>query len=163
MITTFILSIIMMAGLFLLLWSAVALIQDKKFFTSAPKEAQAVIQPKEERFPGAHALGYALGIFAILLMGGAVIYGCWDGIRSNYSFWQFFVRFLIMLWGLKLFDILFFDYYLLCRSKFFSHYYPEVADLYGPHLFGYNRKQHLVHIIVCLFLAALIAWICTLL
>ncbi|MBQ8133645.1 MAG: hypothetical protein IJ192_04470 [Clostridia bacterium] len=160
MITTFILSIIMMAGLFLLLWSAVALIQDKKFFTSAPKEAQAVIQPKEERFPGAHVLGYALGIFAILLMGGAVIYGCWDGIRNDYSFWQFFVRFLIMLWGLKLFDILFFDYYLLCRSNFFSHYYPEVADLYGPHLFGYNRKSHLLTGSLSLVAAAALALIC---
>ena len=51
MTITIILSVAMMVGLFLLLWAAVALIQNKKFFTSAPKEAQAVIQPKEERFP----------------------------------------------------------------------------------------------------------------
>lgn len=162
MTITIILSVAMMAGLFLLLWAAVALIQNKKFFTSAPKEAQAVIQPKEERFPGAHTLGYALAIFAILLMGGAVIYGCWNGIRSGYSFWQFFMRFLIMLWGLKLFDILFFDYYLLCRSNFFSHYYPEVADLYGPHLFGYNWKSHLLTGGLSLVAAAALAFICTL-
>lgn len=163
MITTIILSVIMMAGLFLLLWAAVALIQNKKFFTLAPKEAQAVIQPKEERFPGAHAWGYILGIFAILLMGGAVIYGCWNGIQNEYGFGQFFVRFLIMLWGLKLFDVLFFDYYLLCRSRFFSHYYPEVADLYGPHLFGYNWKSHLLTGSLSLVAAAALALICGLL
>lgn len=160
MITTIILSVIMMAGLFLLLWAAVALIQNKKFFTSAPKEAQAVIQPKEERFPGAHALGYTLGIFAILLMGGAVIYGCWNGIQNEYNFGQFFGRFLIMLWGLKLYDILFFDYFLLCRSGFFQHYYPEVTGLYGPEVFGYNWKSHLLYIILSLVVSAVLALIC---
>lgn len=72
MITTIFLSFIMMAGLFLLLWAAVALIQNKKFFTSAPKEAQAVIQPKEERFPGAHAL-----VFPTLLSGGSAGTDLW--------------------------------------------------------------------------------------
>lgn len=43
---TIILSIVMMAGLFLMLWSAVGFIQDKRFFTSAPKAAQEVLQQR---------------------------------------------------------------------------------------------------------------------
>ena len=39
MLITILLSLMMMAGLFLMLWSGVGFIQDKKFFSSAPKEA----------------------------------------------------------------------------------------------------------------------------
>ena len=47
-VTTIILSAIMMIGLFLLLWGAVGFVQNKKFFSSAPKEVQAAIQPKRK-------------------------------------------------------------------------------------------------------------------
>ena len=107
MILTILLSLVMMAGLFLMLLSGVGFIQDKKFFASAPQEVQAVVQPREERFPGAHAIGWCMAVISILMMGGAVVYGAWDGIRNGFSFGQFFARFLIMLWGLKAYDILF--------------------------------------------------------
>lgn len=47
--TTFILTLVMMAGLFLLLWGAVGFVQDKRFFTTAPKEIQETALPKPER------------------------------------------------------------------------------------------------------------------
>ena len=56
MLLTIILSIIMMAGLFLMLLAGVAFIQDKKYFTSAPKDVQESILPREERFHGQHAI-----------------------------------------------------------------------------------------------------------
>ena len=68
MLITIILAVIMMAGLFLLLWSGIALIQDKRYFTSAPKEIQDAVQPREERFPHAHALGFFLVGCAFILM-----------------------------------------------------------------------------------------------
>ena len=51
---TILLSLITMAGLFLMLWSGVGFIQDKRFFTSAHKEILAVVEPKKERFKGQH-------------------------------------------------------------------------------------------------------------
>ena len=163
MILTILLSLVMMAGLFLMLLSGVGFIQDKKFFSSAPQEVQAVVQPREERFPGAHAIGWCMAVISILMMGGAVVYGAWDGIRNGFSFGQFFARFLIMLWGLKAYDILFFDAFLLCRSNFFPHFYPETKPVLGPHLFGYNKKTHLVHIVAMLIGSAVLGWVCTLL
>lgn len=68
-----------------------------------------------------------------------------------------------MLLLLKAFDILFFDWFLLCRSNFFPRYYPEVKAVLGLHLFGFNKKSHVVQtalIVVCSFAAALT---CTLL
>ena len=57
MLVTLILSIIIMAALFLLLWGAVGFVQEKKFFTSAPKDIQAAVKEHSERFPGQKVLG----------------------------------------------------------------------------------------------------------
>lgn len=61
-------------------------IQDKRFFTSAPKAAQEVIQPKAARFRGQHTVGRLMMILALSLMGGAIIMGAYDGIRKEFSF-----------------------------------------------------------------------------
>ncbi|MDO4304552.1 MAG: hypothetical protein Q4D94_11630 [Bacillota bacterium] len=68
----------------------------------------------------------------------------------------------MMLLLLKVFDILFFDWVLLCHSNFFPHYYPEVKDIYGPEIFGYNQKSHLIQTVLILLGSLLAAWICTL-
>lgn len=152
----------MMAGLFLMLWSAVGFIQDKRFFTSAPKTAQKAIQPKEERFKGQHAVGWLMMILALVLLAGAAILGAYDGIQKEFEFWQFFARFALMQLLLKVFDILFFDWVLLCHSNFFAHYYPEVKDIYGLEIFGYNKTSHLTQLVLMLLGSLLVAWACTL-
>lgn len=162
MALTILLSIMMMAGLFLLLFAGVALIQDKSFFTSAPKDIQAAILPRRERFPGAHALGWFLGVVSILMMLGALVIGAIDGIHAGYGFGRLFGRFLTILLLLKAFDILFFDWVLLCHSGFFPHFYPEVKGLVGPHQFGYNWKTHILHIIAFPVISAVLAWVCAL-
>ncbi len=165
MLLTILFSIMMMAGLFLLLLGGVGFIQDKRFFSSAPKEILDVVPgSKPERFPGQRAIGWAMIVLAFTLMGGALILGAWDGIKHNYGFWQFFRRFVIMLLGLKAFDIGFFDWFLLCNAglDFFPHFYPETKAVLGHYLFGYNWKTHLAHVAAGIPLCALLAWICTL-
>ena len=90
----------------------------------------------------------------------AVVYGAWDGIRNGFGFWQFFARFLILFWGQKVFDIAVFDWFLLCHSGFYPHYFPEIREVVGPHLFGYNWKSHLIEIISHLIVSALLSVIC---
>ena len=67
-----------------------------------------------------------------------------------------------MLYGMEIYDILFFDWFLLCRSNFFPHFYPELKGVVGPHQFGYNKKQHGVHFVMYIPLSALLAWLCML-
>ncbi len=165
MVLTILFSIMMMAGLFLMLWGGVGFIQDKRFFSSAPKEiVEAVPDRKPERFKGQYAIGWLMIGLSFVLMLGSIVLGVWDGIRNDYGFWQFFLRFVIMLLGLKAFDIGFFDWVLLCNNgfHFFSHYYPETNGVYGRHLFGYNWKTHLAHIVLSFPFAALLSWISTL-
>lgn len=163
MTKTFVLLLIMMAGLFLLLWAAVGFIQDKRFFGSAPKEVQEVVQPKEERFKGQHILGWMMGILALCMLLGSVLYGARDGIQKGFTFGQFLTRFLILMWGVQIYDVCIFDYYLLCRSSFFTHYYPETEPVLGPHLFGYNMKSHLTEALFLLLVSLVLSWICTVL
>ena len=140
MIITIIAAIMIMVGYFLLLYGAVGFIQDKRFFSSAPKENLAVIPERKERFRGAHIIGWFIIVIALLIFTGAIVLGVWDGVRNNFSFLNFFLRFLAMLYVMEIYDIVFFDWVLLCHSNFFPHFYPELKGIVGPHMFGYNKN-----------------------
>ncbi len=71
---TLILSLILMALLFLLLWAAVALVQSKKLFGSAPKDIQAAVLEHEERFPGAKILVLAALVICVPAFLSAFVY-----------------------------------------------------------------------------------------
>ena len=71
---TLLASFLVMAAYFLLLYAGVGLIQEKKFFSSAPREVFAAVpERKAKRFRGAHILGWCLGILAMLLFLGAAV------------------------------------------------------------------------------------------
>ena len=90
------------------------------------------------------------------------VVGLWDGVRNDFSYLQFFGRFLFMLYVMELYDIIFFDWILLCNSNFFPHFYPELKGVVGPHMFGYNMKSHILHFIIYIPVCAVIAGICML-
>ena len=151
MSVTIIAAVMVMVAYFLVLYGGVGFIQDKKFFSSAPKEV----------FPGAHVIGWIIAGIAVLLFAGAAVLSILDGIRNGFSFWNFFARFLIILYVMEIYDICFFDWVLLCHSNFFPHFYPEVDGIMGPYLFGYNKKTHIMHFIIYIPICAVIGWICT--
>lgn len=99
---------------------------------------------------------------AIVMFAGAFVLAALDGVRRNFDFWKFFARFLLLLYGMEIYDIVFFDWVLLCHSNFFPHFYPELKGIGGPHQFGYNRKTHAVHFAAYLPISAAAAWLCTL-
>ena len=146
---------------FLVLYGGVGLIQDKRFFSSAPKENLAAIPDRKERFRGAHILGWAVELAALLLFAAAAVLVIRDGIRQDFGFQRFFARFVILLYGIELYDIVFFDWFLLCHSNFFPHFYPELKGIVGPQMFGYNKKTHLLHFVLYLPVSAAAAWLCT--
>ena len=164
MLLTVFLSIVFCAAITLMLLSAVAFIQDKKFFSSAPKEAQKVLLPREgELFYGARTIGWTLMVFSILMILGVGVISIWDGFRNNFTFWQFFMRFVIIFTIYKLYDMICFDYFLLMKFHFFQYYYPEVASVYPLKKYGYNIKSQLLKLLIIFPAAsALAAWICSL-
>ena len=164
MLLTIFLAIVFCAAISLMLLSAIAFIQDKKFFSSAPKEAQEVIVPREkELFYGARAIGWTLMIFSILMILGVGVVSIWDGFRNNYTFVRFFLRFVSIFTVYKIYDMICFDYFLLMKFKFFQYYFPEVESVYTGRKYGYNLKSQLLKLFIVFPAAsALAAWICTL-
>ena len=158
------LAIVFCAAITLLLISAVAFVQDKRFFSSAPKEALEVLKPRnEELFYGARTTGWVLMIISILTILGVGAVSIWDGFRSSFSFIQFFLRFVTIFTVYKAYDMIFFDWFLLCKFHFFQHYYPEVESVYSGRKYGYNIKSQLLKLLVIFpAVSALAAWICTL-
>ena len=158
------LTIVFCAAISLMLLSAVAFIQDKKFFSSAPKEAQDALLPRdEELFYGARIIGWSLMIFSMLMILGVGIVSIWDGFRSGYTFIQFFLRFVLIFTIYKVYDMVCFDYFLLMKYHFFQFYFPEVESVYSNRKYGYNIKSQLLKLLIIFPAAsALAAWICTL-
>lgn len=160
---TIILSLVFIASISLMLYSAVALVQKKKLFSSAPKDVQAaIIEREHERFKGARVLGWVLIIISLLGIAGAFIFAAVNGVQNHFALWQFFIRFLLMLYIYKAFDIICFDWLLLTKSHFFQHYYPEIEGCESLEKFGFNRKSQIIKIVVFPFVSLLAAWICTL-
>ncbi len=163
MLLTGFLAIVFCGAVTLLLISAVAFVQDNRLFSSAPKEAREVLKPRDgELFCGARAMGRVLIALSILMILGAGVIAVWDGIRSGFTFWQFFLRFVLILTIYKLYDMIFFDWFLLCRFRFFQHYYPEVEGVYTGRKYGFNLRSQLLKLFVIFpGASALAAWVCT--
>lgn len=165
MLMTLFLAIVFCAAITLMLISAVTLIQNEKFLSSAPKEALELLKPRnDEVFFGARAMGWVLMTISILMILGVGAVSIWDGFRNGFSFFQFFLRFVLIFTLYKAYDMIFFDWFLLCRSRFFQFYYPEVAPVYNGRKYGYNLKSQLLKLLVIFPAAsALAAWICSML
>ena len=164
MLLTIYLCIVVCAAVTVMLISAVAFIQNLKMFSSAPREARDVLLPREkELFTGARTIGWVLMIFAVLMILGALVIAIWDGFRSGFTFWQFFIRLLIMFTAYKIFDMIFFDYWFLLKFRFFQYYYPETENAMEGRKYGFNIRSQLLKLFI-LFpaVSALAAWICSL-
>ena len=94
MSVTIIAAVMVMVAYFLVLYGGVGFIQDKKFFSSAPKEVLDAVPDHKERFPGAHVIGWIIAGIAVLLFAGAAVLSILDGIRNGFSFcmsWKFMI------------------------------------------------------------------------
>ncbi|MBE6870040.1 MAG: hypothetical protein E7494_15010 [Ruminococcus albus] len=164
MLITIFLAIVFCAAISLMLLSAVAFIQDKKYFSSAPKEAQNILKPRNtELFYGARVIGWVLMGFSIAMIIGVGVISIWDGFRCSFTFRQFFLRFVLIFTIYKIYDMVCFDYFLLMKYKFFQYYFPEIESVYSNRKYGFNIKSQLLKLLVIFPAAsALAAWICVL-
>ena len=165
MLLTVFLALVFCAAITILLISAVTFVQDTRFFSSAPKEAQEVLKPRnEELFFGARAMGWVLMILSVLMILGVGVISIWDGFRSGFSFLEFFLRFVLIFTIYKAYDMVFFDWFLLCRFRFFQYYYPEAAHVMEGRKYGFNLKSQLLKLFAIFpAVSALAAWLCILL
>ena len=112
-------------------------------------------EPSKSKQMIAHLL---LAVFLIAMFGGIVYLGV-DGLKSGYGFWKLTLRFIIMLYIMKAFDILVQDQWLVMTVGYFKRIFPETADCEGWKDRGFNNKNQIIRIIAYPFLCMLTAGI----
>ena len=159
---TLILTLMMCALLFLMIWAATYFYPWEGLLRFFPKDIEEKARLHQPPFPAASVIGWIMMLLCALGFVGVIVYGGWDGVRKGFTFGQFLVRFLVILLGMKAFDIIVLDYILITKTQFFQHYIPETKGCAGYHSFGYNRKEQFWRIVTLPFAALLTAWVCTL-
>ncbi|MBQ9825441.1 MAG: hypothetical protein IJM63_13155 [Solobacterium sp.] len=163
MLLTIYLAIVFCGAASLFLLTAVAFVQDTRMFSSAPPEAKPLLIPRDkELFKGARALGWSMMALSLVMILGIGVIAIHDGFTNNYTFMQFFTRFVIIFTIYKLFDMTVFDWFLLCKWHFFQYFYPEIEEAFANRKYGFNIKSQLLKLFVIFPAAsAIAAWICT--
>ena len=159
---TLILTLIMCVLLLGMIWAATYFYPWERLLGFFPKDIEEKAKQHKPPFPAAPAIGWIIMVLCMLGFDGVIVYGGWDGVQRGYSFGQFHVRFLTILFGVKAFDIIGLDYILITKTQFFQHYIPETKGCAGYHNFGFNRKEQIRQCMMLPFAALLTAWICTL-
>ena len=163
MVLTIFLAVILCMAITVMLTAAVAFVQKKELFSSAPEEARVLIRERDrELFRGARVMGRIMLAMSVLTIAGVCVIAVRDGFRSGFTFREFFIRFAVILTIYKLYDMIFFDWFVLCRFGFFQYYYPETEPALRNRTYGFNIKSQLLKLFVIFPAAsALAAWICT--
>ena len=117
MLATCILKLIMSALLFLMIWSAAYFLPWKGLMDFFPEDIKEKAIEHKHPFKTAPVIGWICMILCMLGFICVIVYGGWDGVLRNYTFGQFLVRFLIILFGVKAFDIVGLDYILINKEK----------------------------------------------
>ena len=166
MVLTILLSLAGCALLFFGIWGVTVTMPTKLLAKNFPEDVQERLKPRLEEWERhgmspRRFLGWVILILLCIAYIGLFVIGGLDGMRKGFSFWQFFFRFLIIGGVIKAFDIGALDYYMLTKTYFFQHYFPETEGCAGWQDFGFNRRQQLGQIVMIPVACALTAWIFT--
>ena len=149
--------------LFLGIWGVTVTMPTGLLLKNFPEDVQEKLKPRVDSLPMSFRRLLGWGILILFIIGyiGLFAAGGIDGKNHGFSFRQFFMRFLIIGEIIKVFDIVCLDYFLLTKTHFFQHYFPETEGCAGWQDFGYNRKQQTKQCILIVIGSAITAWIFT--
>ena len=82
-----------------------------------------------------------------------------DILEVGYGFWLLFGRFMLFLYGYKLFDILVQDQYIVITRKYFVKFCPETKVCKGWDDRSFNTKNQLTRLSAFPFVCTLLTWI----
>jgi hypothetical protein len=147
MAVTLLLTLCNIALLCLMILAATIFMPYRGLAKNFPKDVQEALKPRldeiDKQPKAPRIFGSILIIIMCLLFVAVFIFGGIDGMKNDFTFSQFLLRFMIIAFGTKAFDIIALDYFLLTQTNFFPHFFPETKDCAGWQQFGYNRKQQI--------------------
>ena len=158
MLLTLLLTLCNIVLLCLMILTAAVFMPYRGLAKNFPQDVQEALKPRLDqidRQPKAPRIfGGILIIIMCLLFVAVFMIGGIEGTHRGFSFGQHLLRFLMIAFGVKAFDIIALDYFLLTKTSFFPRFFPETKGCAGWQQFGYNRKQHLrqsIFMLICCF------------
>lgn len=124
-----------------------------------PEDVRLAASNHPEPPKGKQMIAHLLLAFFLIAMFGGMIYLGIDGLKSGFGFWQMTLRFIVMLYVMKAFDILVQDQWLVMTIGYFKKLYPETAECEGWKDRGFNNKNQIIRIVAYPFLCMLTAGI----
>lgn len=165
---TVLLSLAGYALLFFGIWGVTVTMPTKLLAKNFPQDVQEALRPRiaeweHQPMTLRRFLGWVILVLFCLAYIGLFVIGGIDGLRKGFSFGQFFLRFIIIGGVIKVFDIVALDWFLLTKTRFFQHYFPETEGCAGWQDFGYNRKQQTRQCVMIVVGSLIAAWVCAVL
>ncbi len=126
---------------------------------TAPKDIQEKVLARPDAPVWKTVTGCILAVLILLCAMGILIYAGMDAVKNHMNFMQIFVRYLILLEGYKIFDMICFDYILLTKLNIFQKCFPETIGCKGYEKFGFNLKSQIAKLIIFAVISLVTAWI----
>ena len=126
---------------------------------SAPKDIKEIMLARPDYPQWKTVVGITLVTILFLIILGILIWAGVDAKNNNYNFSMIFIRYLILLEGYKIFDMICFDYILLTKLNIFQKMFPETIGCKGYESYGFNLKSQIIKLIVFAIISCVIALI----
>ena len=124
-----------------------------------PRDIREAAKAHPDQSVGRQVIGYLITGVAAAGYAGLLFFLGADGIRRGYGFWLLFGRYMLFLYGYKLFDILVQDQYIVITRKYYVRFYPETKDCKSWDDRSFNTKNQMIRLIAFPFVCALMAWV----
>lgn len=157
MVNTIIVSLILCIIEILVLVTVSPMVKPDIILRFLPEDVRQAAKGHEEPPKSKQMIGYLLLALCLIAFLGGMFYLGIDGIRNGYGFWKLTLRFIIMLYIIKAFDIIVQDQWLVMTLGFYKKIFPETADCEGWKNRGFNNKNQLIRIVLYPFLCMMTA------
>ncbi len=123
-----------------------------KYF-GAPDDIKEMVKDMPDKPMWVNMIGVFIMIAGFIGVIAIFVWAIADIINTQMSFFEALVRFLIITEGYKLYDIIFFDYFMLTKFKLPAKIYPQTIGAKGYDNFGFNAKSQINKLVLFFFLS----------
>ena len=131
-----------------------------KYF-GAPDDIKEMASKMPDQSAWVNALGVLILVAGFVGVAAVLVWAVRDTLETKMSFWETFLRFLILFEGYKLFDVVCFDYLMLTKLKLPVRIYPETAGFKAYDNFGFNAKSQISKAVAFAVISLLMAYVLT--
>jgi len=131
----------------------------KVIMSFLPQDIREAAKAHPDPSLGRQIIGYLMTALAAAAYVGLLFFLGADGLRRGYGFWLLFGRYMLFLYGYKLFDILVQDQYIVITRKYYVKFYPETKGCKSWDDRSFNTKNQMIRLIAFPFVCALMAWV----